>query len=348
MAHMDIFTGNAFSLVSMLAAFEEVDYQPNFMMNLGLFMTERSRTKSVSIENRAGTLSVLQTSQRGAPIEQHRKTEKRQLRSFTPPRIATDDTILADEIQDIRAFGRESELMQVMAEVNRRVDGPSGLLRNVELTWEHMGLGGVQGIVTDADGTPLFNWFDEFGVTQAAEIDFDLDNASPAEGALYSKCIQVRDQMRRAAKGAWNTNTLVMGLCGNNFWKNLIVHKEIQDIWKLMIQGGFRDGLESLLGNVARIRYGDIVFVRYWGTDDGTSVAVPTDKCKFFPINAPGVFKKVFAVGESFDHLNQPGRDFYPLIVRDRDRNMWVRIEVYSYPLFLCTRPAMLQRGKRT
>ena len=134
-----------------------MDYQPTFMQKLGLFMTERSRTKSVSIENRAGTLSVLQTSQCGALIEQHRATEKRQFRSFTPPRIVTDDTIMADEIQDIRAFGQESELMQGMAEVNRRIDGPSGRLRNVELTWENMGLGAVQGVVTDADGSTLFD-----------------------------------------------------------------------------------------------------------------------------------------------------------------------------------------------
>jgi hypothetical protein len=332
----------------MIEAFEQVDYQPNFLMQLGLFMTDRSRTKSVSVENRDGVLKVLQTSQRGAPIEEHRTTEKRQLRQFVPPRIATDDTINADEIQDIRAFGQESELTQVMDEVNRRVDGPAGLLRNVEMTWENMGLGAVQGLVTDADGSTLFDWFGEFDVTQPTEIDFDLDNASPTEGALYLKCQQVVDATKRAAKGAWTSRSMVMGLCSETFWYDLITHPEIQSLWKLQIQGGFRDGLEMLLGNTQRIIYGGIIFVRYWGTDDGTSVAVPADKCKFFPINCPGVFKKVFAVGESFDHLNQPGRDFYPLIVRDRDRNMWVRIEIYSYPLFLCTRPLMLQRAKRT
>jgi hypothetical protein len=29
------------------------------------------------------------------------------------------------------------------------------------------------------------------------------------------------------------------------------------------------------------------------------------------------------------------------------ERNAWVKVEVYSYPLFICTRPEMLQRAKR-
>ena len=34
------------------------------------------------------------------------------------------------------------------------------------------------------------------------------------------------------------------------------------------------------------------------------------------------------------------------MIVPDDDRNMFVDIEAYSYPLFICTRPGMLQRAK--
>jgi hypothetical protein len=29
----------------------------------------------------------------------------------------------------------------------------------------------------------------------------------------------------------------------------------------------------------------------------------------------------------------------------DRDRNMWFRNEVYSYPLFICKRPDTLRKG---
>jgi hypothetical protein len=31
----------------------------------------------------------------------------------------------------------------------------------------------------------------------------------------------------------------------------------------------------------------------------------------------------------------------------DRDRNMWWRVEVFSYPLFICKRPETLASGRR-
>jgi len=45
--------------------------------------------------------------------------------------------------------------------------------------------------------------------------------------------------------------------------------------------------------------------------------------------------------------VNTSGQDVYALIVIDKERQAWARPEVYSYPLFMCTRPGMLQRGKR-
>jgi hypothetical protein len=66
-----------------------------------------------------------------------------------------------------------------------------------------MRLGAVQGIVLDANGsTVIRNWHTEFGISQATEIDFDLDNASPASGAVRKKCNDVMRAMKRAAEGA--------------------------------------------------------------------------------------------------------------------------------------------------
>ena len=36
------------------------------------------------------------------------------------------------------------------------------------------------------------------------------------------------------------------------------------------------------------------------------------------------------------------------LTIPDRDREAWVKLEVYSYPLFICTRPASLGRARNT
>jgi hypothetical protein len=209
-----------------------------------------------------------------------------------------------------------------------------------------MRLGAVQGIVTDADSATLYNWFTEFGVAQDAEINFDLANAAPASGVVRKNCNTVVRQMMRAAAGAWIPGrSYVMGLCGDAFWDDLTAHKEVRETYLNQVGAQeLRNGVGTAFG---MLTYGNIVFVNYRGTDDGTTVAVNTDKCKFFPVNAPGVFECAYAPAEFFPFVNTPGQDVYAVMVMDADRQAWVRPELYSYPLHYCTRPKMLQRAKR-
>lgn len=75
------------------------------------------------------------------------------------------------------------------------------------------------------------------------------------------------------------------------------------------------------------------------------AISVPSNKVKFFPRSAPGVFQKIWAPGESFQWINTLGKPEYVQIIPDRDRNEWVKAEMTSYPLHICTRPEILQSG---
>jgi hypothetical protein len=343
MATLDIFKQDAFRLTSMLQAIREVDYRPMRLGELGIFTPNPVRTETVAIEKLGETLALIQTSERGAPLDQ-RKTEKRDIRDFRTVRLAEEDTIYSSELANIRAFGTETELMQVQAEIARRLSGPGGLESKIELTLENMRLGAVQGIVKDADGSTIRNWFTEFGVAQPAEIDFDLDNASPASGVVRKKCNEVVRAMIKAAKGVWVPGSYVHALCGDAFWDDLTAHSEVRQTYLNTQQAAdLRNG-----NTYEAFAYGGIVWENYRGTDDGTTVGIDTNSAKFFPVNAPGAFLEVFSPGERFGHIGQLGERIYPMIVPDRDRDMWAKIEVYSYPLHICTRPLMLQRAKRT
>lgn len=343
MATLDIFNSDAFKLTSMMQAIREVDYLPMRLGELGIFTPTPVRTETVAIEKLGETLSLIQTSNRGAPPDD-RNTEKRTVRNFNTVRIAKKDRIMASELAGIRAFGTESELMQVQSEIARRLAGPGGLLSEIELTLENMRLGAIQGIVTDADDSTIIDWYSAFGVTQPTEIDFDLDNASPASGAVRKKCSQVVRAMMKAAKGAWIPSTRIHALCGDAFWDDLTAHVEVRETYLNTMSAA-----DLRLGNTYEsFTYGGITFENYRSTDDGSTVAIGTDKCKFFPVNAPGVFREVFSPGERFEHIGQIGQKVYPLIVRDRERDMFADIEAYSYPLHVCTRPLMLQSARRT
>ena len=47
-------------------------------------------------------------------------------------------------------------------------------------------------------------------------------------------------------------------------------------------------------------------------------------------------------------YLNQRGQEKVGLVLQDTSgRDAWDRVEIYSYPLFVCARPEMLLRGKQ-
>ncbi|WP_142847235.1 major capsid protein [Telmatospirillum sp. J64-1] len=343
MATLDIFRQDAFSMISMTEAVEKAPYKPGFLGSIpDLIVPKPVRTESVAIEEREGVLSVIQTSERGAPLAQ-RGTERRKVRDFRTVRIAKGDRLTASELQNIRAFGSESEFMQVQDEVMRRLGGPTGLRAEVELTHEHMRLGMVQGKMLDADGSVIYDWFQEFGIPEPAEIDFDLDNASPEPGVVRKKCTQVVRAVMRGLGGVVAPGFQIIALCGDAFWDDLTAHSEVRETYLNQ-----QEAADLRQGNAFGVlNYGGITFINYRGTDDNSKVAVGADKCRFFP-SVPGVFEMAMAPAETFDFVNTPGQSVYSMIVWDKDRNAWVDIEVYSYPLFICKRPAALQRAKRT
>ncbi len=335
MAEMTIFLNDAFRAATLTTALNRRPHKPGFLGSLGIFAPKPVRTVTVAVESRNGVLSLIKTSERGAPLAQA-DADKRDIRDYRTVRIAKGDTLHAHEIQGIRAWGTTSELQQVINEVAQRL---SNLQDDVDLTHEHMMLGAIQGIVLDADGSTIRNWYTEFNIPQPAEVDFELDDSSTD---VRGKCTAVVRAMARAGQGGMLPTTQVHALAGDGFYDKLIAHGHVRDTY-LNQQGAIelRDGtaFES-------VRFGGITFHNYRGTDDNSTVAVASGECKFFPVGGKDVFEVAQSPAETFDFVNTPGQPSYAMLIPDKDRNAWVKPEVYSYPLHICTRPGMLQRAK--
>jgi len=341
--NIDIFNNDAFSLRSMTAAIERHPFKPEYLGTLGIFQKEPIRTTGISIEERGGVLNLIKPDQRGAPIAQ-RVHEKRNAQEFETIRIAKGDRLTASELQNVRAYGTESELMVAQSEVARRMSGPTGLRAEVELTQEHMRLGAIQGIVVDKDGDVIDNFFDRFGIVADEEIAFDLTAASPTSGGLRKQCTKLIRKMVRDGQGAFTTSSSVSALCGDEFFDNFIAHPEVRETY-------LNQSAASELRNDGRafgsFTFGGITWHNYRGTDDETTVGIAADKVKFFPVNTRGVFRHVMAPGESFSELNSLGKKEYARTVPDpTTRKEYVDLEVLAYPLFMCTHPAMLKSGR--
>lgn len=342
MAHMDVFNDDAFSLVHMSEKVDRIPTVPTFLGSLGIFEEESSDTNIISIEQQAQTLNLISTSQRGTAPPMG-TTDRRQLRNFNIPRIAKADQVFAHEIQGVRAYGTQSELESVMAKIAMK---QRRLMTDMNLTEEYHRLGAIQGILLDADGlTTIYNWFTEFGIAQPGEIDFDLDNASPASGAL----MQVIDAARRTAIRALGAMYVpgqveFLWLCGDTFFDQFTQHPEVRETYlQWEAAASLRDSKAF-----STFRFGSMNWHNYQGTDDNSTVAIPATKAKLVIRGVPGLFRRVNGPHDSMQYANTMGQRYYANLIRDRDRDMWVQPELYAYPLHICTRPEVLLRGKNT
>ena len=81
MPALDIFSGSAFSMVALTDAINKMPYVPGRIGQLGLFREQGVSTTSVMIEEREGSLNLVETTARGAPAIQN-TTNKRKARSL--------------------------------------------------------------------------------------------------------------------------------------------------------------------------------------------------------------------------------------------------------------------------
>lgn len=342
MPHMDIFNNDAFSLVNMTAAVERIPYVPTMLRSLifGSDEGEGQETNIVSIEQKGTALQLIPTSQRGTAPPMA-TTDRRQMRNFNIPRLAKADQLFADEIQGVRAFGTESELETVVRKVAQK---QQRLMMELSLTLEYHTLGMIQGILLDSTGATLYNFFNEFNITEPTEIDFDLDNASPVEGELLDKITAVKRTIIRALGGLAFPGMRILALCGDTFYDQFKKHKDVRDTYK-----NWEAAASLRTASVFdTFRFGEIEWANYRGTDDNSTVAIGATKVRFVVLGVPGLFRRINGPGESMETVNTIGRPVYSMLVRDLQRDQWVQPEVYAYPLHICTRPEVLLRGRNT
>jgi len=338
MATLDIFNGDAFQLTSLSGAIERTPYLPTFLGSLGIFAPEPVRQRSIWVDERDGQLTLIQTSANGAPPKELER-DIRKARPFYVPRITKGATVYAAEIAGLRAFGSESEQTVVMTEYMRRLQR---VRNDVELTKERMRLGALKGIVVDADDSVIYNYFTEFGITPAADQTFDFTSATTD---FPKFCRGVKRGIERSAGGAIPMGATIHALAGDAYFDAIISHPSVTKLWLNWQASAELRGIDPF----ETFTVGGVTFHNYRGTDNNTTVAVAANKAHFFPIGAPGIFAEVMAPADEFmPYVGAPGQSVYAMTIRDRDRDAWVRGELYSYPLMMCKRPEILRESTGT
>ncbi len=327
MAFMDIFNDDAFSLSSLTATINKMDYKPGRLGELGLFQESGITTTTAVVESVNGILRLLPSSERGAPATQA-VGEKRQMRSFVIPHIPHDSTVLAAEVQNVRKFGSEDALQGVQAVINQRLGQMNG---NHEVTLEFLRMGALKGEILDGDGsTVLYNLFDEFGVSQQTH-NFAFGTSTTDVRAQAVKARRLVD----AAMGASPYSGL-RAFCGADFYDGMVNHKSTKEAYQRWMDG------EALRNDPKTgFRFADINWEEYRGNVSGQDF-VASNEAFLFPEGTDN-FKTWFAPADFVETVNTIGLPRYAK-QKVMDFEKGVLIHTQSNPLPINLNPTSVIR----
>lgn len=337
---LDIFNDDAFGIVPLTDAIQKIKFVPGRIGQMGLFSVSSVSATTVAIEEKEGQLALISPSPRGG-VGDTIGPVRRKLRSVAIPHFERYDAVMAEEVQGVRAFGSETATETVQAKVAER------MMYHVDAfaaTEEYARVGAIKGTVTYADSSTL-NLFTLFDVSQESEVDFDLDNASPASGALRKKCATVVRQVAGILDGIPFSG--LHAFCGDAFFDDLIAHSEVRETylqWQAaqeLREGYVRGGL-----SYGAFPFGGIMWENYRGAVGGTTF-VHTDKCHIFPLGVPGLFRTYYAPADYVETVNTNGQRLYAKQYQ-MPNGKGINLEMQMNALQICTRPNALIQGKRT
>lgn len=328
MSMVNLLEDAAFSLSGLTASVNNLPLKPGKLGALGLFEEQGITTTTANVEVQDNQLSLVDVMPRGSSGQPGDKAN-RQVIPFAIPHIPQRDTVLADTIQNVRAFGTENQFQAIQQVINQRM---MNMRNNNEYTLESHRVAAIQGQYFDAAGNQK-SLFTAFGVSEQT-VPFALATDTTD---VRAKCTSVLDAIESAMGGVSFERAHVV--CSKTFFDDLIKHPNVEKFYlnsvsNSEVRGEMRTTFE----------FGGLTFERYNGTTD---VKIADGEARAFPVGSPDTFITRFAPANYSETVNTIGLPVYAKM-EAMSMGKGFDLEVQSNPLNLCTRPKALIKLKRT
>jgi hypothetical protein len=324
------FSNSAFNMMALTDAINILPNNYGRAESLGIFKAKSTRFRHIAVEERNGVLALLPTQLPGSPATVGIRG-KRTVRTFTIPHIPHEDVVLPEEVQGIRAFGSETELMGISDVLTDHLQA----MRNKHaITLEHLRMGALKGKILDADGTVLLDLFSEFEITEKT-INFALSTATTD---VKAKCLELVRHIEDNLKGEYMTE--IRALVSSEFFDALTSHAKVKEAFDRWQDGAaFRNDMRS------GFTFAGVTFEEYRGqaTDPDGNVRkfIAANQGHAFPLGTLETFVTYFAPADFNETVNTLGK---PLYAKQEPRRFdrGTDLHTQSNPLPMCLRPAVL------
>lgn len=328
------FSDPAFSVESLTASINDMPFVPGQVGNLEIFDEDGVATTTVKVEKEGDVLSVIEPTPRGGPGETIGEAG-RDVIPFEMDHFEINDSVMADEVQGVRAFGTDNELETLQSRVDTKLGRHA---RSMDATLEHQRVGALKGLVTSRSGKTLHDLYTRFDIAIPAAVNMGIDSdVTGLAGKIKGDVIlSIEDDLDEMYSG-------VHAFCGTAFHTALFNQKEVRETFV------YHSGASVLRDEIPDVfRFAGVTWERYRTgrrakAAIGGSNFIADDEARVFPMGVPGLFGTWFGPADYEETVNTIGLPRYARqygMPNGKGRHLDSQMNSIS----LCTRPGVLRR----
>lgn len=324
MATLDIFNNDAFSVSRLSQTIVDIPQVQTILGDSKLFSESGITTTSMMIERTGSSLRLVPAAPRGG-VGQTATLDGRSMINVSAIHLPQTGSVLADEVQGVRAFGSETDVDTIVNITKRKL---AVMKANLDLTLEYHRIGAIKGLIVDADGTtPLANMYAQFGVSQTTQ-NFVLGTATTR---VKDKIADVKRAIRLILGGKSFTGVEV--LCSAGFFDALTRHSTIEKAFEWFNQNAYlRTDPRG-----AAFSFAGVTFREYIGGVGGQDF-IADGEAYAYPTGVSGLFQTAYAPAPYMETVNTVGLPYYAK-QELMDFNKGVTLEAQSNPITFCSLP---------
>ncbi|MGL5285671.1 MAG: major capsid protein [Aeromonas sp.] len=322
-----------FTVQNLTAAINRTKTPKTRLAELGLFESKGITTTHADIEFKDGKLIIVSDKQRGEDGDKVDRAD-RDIKTVRAVHLPVVAELLADDLQDVRAFGEEyandeggerfDEVITELFEIQRQ---------SLELTIEMMRFGALTGIVYGKAGNVILDMFALFGLDRADAID--VIDFTAAKGVRNQLAASLRTSKKHQA-GVKATK--YRALCSASFMDALLEDEGFRKAYdRYQDSAAFREDVRG------GILWDGIVWEEHTEELPSGALFVPEGSALLVPENNKGLLLTRFAPANYNETVNTVGLPFYSQS-EPMKFNKGLEIEAQSNPINVCTSPLAVRQ----
>jgi hypothetical protein len=315
-----------FTVSNLTASINNVDLPPMRIAELGIFEERGIRTTTMSVEFKDGEIIIVPEKERGADGT-HTEDRERKMFTFTAVHLPLEASIYADDIQNVRAFGSESELEQLDTLI---ADKHEDHRMSLDATIEYFRAGALTGKVLGAKGNTIVDLHSTFGITPS-QVTNEIDFTKP----LRSQILKAKTDSKKNQKGVKGRR--YHALCSETYFAQLMDNDDFVKAFERSQEGA------ALRNDVSGgVEWQGVVWEQYEDDINGKLI-IPEGEARLFPTDKPKLFLTRFAPANYNETVNTIGLPYYSKSEPKR-MGKGVDIESQSNVINICTNPLAVRR----